>query len=241
MTESDVESLAPAAVAVPTWYAGLRVARAEIRTASRLALVLALAGIPVGLVWLVLAPRREFEVVDGGFQALEPESEALIGADGWLMIVTGVLGVLVGVLVWQFIRARGVGILAGLATGMVMLSVVAWQVGEWLGTGASEQEQSQLGAIVIPPLHLRAIPALLAGAFLATLTYLVMVSFVRRDDLQRAPSVSSDSTAPPAAPAGPARHADRREPSAPDVAGVTLPPTEPWSDPPPAAPGDPRP
>ncbi len=243
MTESHESSVVPPPVAVTPWYAGVRVARTEIPTALRLVLALGLAGIPVGLVWLVLAPRREFKVVDGGFQALEPESEALIGADGWLMLLTGVLGMLVGVLVWQFVRARGVGTLVGLASGMVMLSVVTWQVGEWVGTGATEQEQAQLGAIVTPPLHLRAIPALLAGAFLATLAYLVLVSFARRDDLQRrsGSSISSDWTALPVAPAGPAPHVVRREPSAPDAADATRRPTAQLSDSRPAVPGDPRP
>lgn len=242
MTDSDRARMQPPLAAVSRRLAGVRVTRAEARTAMRLMLLLALAGIPVGLIWLALAPRREFKVLDGGFQALEPESEALIGADGWLMIVTGVLGVLIGVLVWQFVRARGVGILLGLAAGMVVLSAVAWQVGEWLGTGASPEEQAQLGAIVSPALHLRAIPALLAGAFLATLTYLVMVSFVRRDDLQRtSSSISSDSTAPPTAQAGPAPRADRPAPSVPYATDVTPPPTSPWSDPRPAVPGDPRP
>lgn len=232
----------PGPVAVLTWYDGLRVSRAEMRTALRLVILLAAAGIPAGLLWLVLAPRREYEVVADGFRAVEPQSEALIGTDSWLMIITGGLGVLAGMLAWRIARERGVGVLAGLAVGMVLLAVVGWQVGELLGTGASPAEQAQLGAIVTPPLHLRAIPSLVMGAFLATLTYLVAVSFARRDDLRsgESGSLSSGLPEPPAEQVGPVPHADRREPSVPGAGSVLGSPTGLPSGPAPAVPGDPR-
>jgi len=232
----------PRSVPDRAWYRGLRVKPQEVRTALRLVLVLAGAGVPAGLVWLAVAPRREFQVVEGGFQALEPQSEALIGADGWLMIVTGLFGVLAALLVWRLPRERGVGVLLGLAIGMVALSIVAWQMGEVLGTGASEAEQAHLGAIVSPPLQLRAIPALVMGPFLATLTYLVMVSFVRRDDLLRsAPNlISSGSTEPPTGSGAQVRPAALTGLSAPDATGVTERPAAPSSGPPPTTPGDPR-
>ncbi len=239
----------PEPVAVAVWYQGLRVSRSEIQTAIAVAVFLVLLGVPAGLIWSRFAPRREFRVVDGGFQALEPESEALIGADAWLMIITGVLGLLAGLLVWRLVRARGVATLIGLSLGMVGMSVLAWQIGEWLGAGSTAQEQAQLGSIVIPALQLRAIPALVVGAFLAILVYLVMVSFVRRDDLQRAPArsgrahphVSSGSTAPPTGSTEPGPPGVGPEPSTPAAAGVTAPPAWPPSDPRPAVPVDPRP
>ncbi len=207
--------------------------------------VLAIAGAPAGLIWLAVAPRRKYQVVEDGFQALEPQSEALIGADGWLMIVTGALGGLAGVLVWRLVRERGVGVLVGMTLGTALLSVVAWQFGEALGVGSSAAEQAQLGAIVTPPLQLRAISALLIGPFLATLTYLVMVSFVRRDDLHREqspssapPLLSSGWTEPPAAPVGQVPPASRTELSAPGAADGTARPAEPSSGPRPAVPGD---
>lgn len=235
-----IGQLAPRSV--PAWYDGLRVTRAEVRTVGRLVAILAAAGIPTGLLWLLLAPRRQFEVVADGFRTLEPQSEALIGADSWLMIITGSLGVLAGLLVWRLVRARGVGVLTGLTVGMVLLAVVAWQVGELLGTGSSAAEQAQLGAIVTPPLHLRAIPALVMGAFLATLTYLVLVTFARRDDLQpgTAGSVSSGMTEPQVEPVEPVLREARPAPSIPDAGYAPGPPAEPRSDPRPAMPGDPR-
>lgn len=232
----------PAPRAVPAWYDGLRVTEGEIGSALRLVVVLTAAGLPAGLLWLALAPRRAYEVVEGGFRAVEPQSEALIGADGWLLIVSGVLGVLAAGLVWRYTRVRGVGIVLGLAAGTVLATVVAWQVGEWLGSGPSEAQMAEFGAIVTPALQLRAIPVLVIGAFLATLSYLVIVCFASRDDLCRSRSeqLSSDSMERPAEPRAPAPREGWQAPSAPGATGVPAQPVAPLSGPPPAAPGDPR-
>jgi len=232
-----------APVPVRPWYAGLRVADGEVRTALRLVLSLAVAGIPVGLLWLVLAPRREYEVVAGGYLALEPQSEALIGADSWLLILTTLLGVLAAVLAWWIVRARGVAIVLGLATGMVVAAVVAWQIGELLGTGPTEAQTAQIGTIVTLGLGLRAVPVLVIGAFISTLTYLVVVSFAPSDDLQRTRSApfSSSSTERPTAPTEPGPRADWKAPSAPGAADGTGPSTGTRSGLPPGVPGDPRP
>lgn len=219
----------------------MRVAHAELRSALRLVLGLAVAGIPIGLLWLALAPRRQYEVVEGGFRAVEPQSEALIGADGWLLILTGALGVVVAGLAWRFIRVRGVGIVVGLAIGMVLAAAIAWQTGELLGTGPSQAQTARLGAIVAPALQLRAIPVLVIGAFLATLTYLVLACFAVSDQLHRSrlAAVSSSSTGPPTAPTAPAPHGDWPVSSVPAGADVTAPPTGLQSDPRPGALGDP--
>lgn len=231
----------PAPVQTRSWFAGLGADRAQVRTALRLVLGLAVTGVPIGLVWLVLAPRREYEVVEGGFLALEPQSEAVIGADAWLTILTAVLGMAAAGLVWRFARARGVGIVVGLAAGMVLASVVAWQVGEAIGGGPSQAQTSRIGAIVVPALHLRAIPVLVIGAFVATLTYLILVCFASRDDLQRneTGSFSSGWREPPAAPAGPGPLVALPGLSTPGVADATERPGEQPSRPRPAAPGDP--
>lgn len=232
-----------AAVPVRPWSDGLRLDAGEFGISVRIMLVLAATGVPAGLVWFALAPRREFEVVEGGFRPLEPQSEALIGADGWLLIVTGVLGVVAAVVAWRYVRARGVGVVLALAVGIAAATVVAWQVGAVVGAGPSEAELSQLGSIVTPALQLRAIPVLVIGAFLATLTYLVAVCFEPRDDLGRVRSVqvSSGWSELPTGPRGPARHAGPPAPSSPAAADVTGPPAGPRSDLRPAAPGDPRP
>ena len=241
--ETPWQAHPPVAVPFRPWLAGLRAARSEVRTALRLVLVLGASGLPLGLLWLVLAPRREYEVVEGGFQAIEPQSEALIGADAWLTILTAVLGVLGAGLVWRIVGARGVSIVVGLAAGMMLASVVAWQIGEWLGSGPTEAQTSQLGTIVAPALQLRAIPVLVIGAFLATLTYLIVVCFAPSDDLQRSPTlpVNSGWMEPPTAPGGPVQLAARQGPSAPYATDATALQAGQPSGLRPGVPGDPRP
>lgn len=231
-----------APVAMPPWYAGLRIASDEVRTVLWLVLVLAAAGIPVGLLWLSLAPRREYEVVEGGFRAVEPQSEALIGADTWLLILTGLLGVLAAVLVWWLLRVRGVGIVLGLATGMVVAAMVAWQTGELLETGPSEAQTAQIGTIVTPALQLGAIPVLVIGAFLSALSYMIQVCFAASDDLRRSGPAhfNSYSTEQPTAPTELGPRAGSPAPSAHGAANLTVPPIVPTSGPRPAAPDDPR-
>lgn len=215
----------------------------ELRSALRLVLGLTAAGIPIGLLWLALAPRRQYEVVEGGFRAVEPQSEALIGADGWLLILTGALGVVVAGLAWRYIRVRGVGIVVGLAIGMVLAAIVAWLTGELLATGPSEAQTARLGTIVAPALQLRAIPVLVIGAFLATLTYVVVACFAANDELHRSrlAAVSSGSTGRPVGPTAPGPHGDWPVSSVPAGADVIVPPTALRSDPRPGALGDPRP
>lgn len=223
--------------------ASQRVQRSASQPAAvRLVLALAATGVPVGLLWLVLAPRREYEVVEGGFQAIEPQSEAMIGADAWLTILTAIMGVAVAVLVWRFVGARGVSVVVGLAAGMVLASVVAWQIGELLGGSPSETQTAQIGAIVAPPLQLRAVPVLIIGAFLATLSYLVLVSFAPRDDLRRShlDPFSSGSWEPPTAAPGPGPLAAPPGPSAPYATDAIGPRAEQPSGLRPAVPGDPR-
>ncbi len=232
----------PAAVTVAPWYAGLRITAHEVRTGLRLVLGLAAGGIPVGVLWLALAPRREFEVVDGGFRAVEPQSEALVGADGALLILTGLLGVLAAGLVWRFGRIRGVSIVLGLAMGMLAAAITAWQTGEWLGSGSSAAQVAEIGAIVTPALQLRAVPVLVSGAFIATLGYLVVVSFAPNDELTRRRPVplSSDSRERSTETAEPEPRADVPVASALDGADVTASPTSLPSDLRPEVPGDPR-
>lgn len=231
----------PAPVPAGSWFDGLRVGRTQARTALQLVLVLGAAGIPVGLAWLLLAPRREYEVVEGGLQALEPQSEAVIGADAWLTILTAVLGITAAGLVWRFARARGVGIVLGLTAGMLLASVVAWQVGEWSGSGSSPAQTSKIGAVVTASLQLRAVPVLVIGAFVATLTYLIVVTFARRDDLERRQinSISSDWKEPPTEAGGPGPLAERSGQSTPGATDATAPQAGLPSRPRPAAPGDP--
>ncbi len=178
------EPAQPAAVPVRPWYHGLRPAVGEAAAAARLALLLLLAGLPVGVLWWVLAPRRAYDVAAEGAFAVVPDSEAAVGADGWFVILTGVLALAAAAVAWRREEYRGPQMAVGLAVGMLLCGLLTWQVGALLGPGPSAAALEDSGAVVLGPLGVRAYGVVVAGPFLAVAGYLLAVCFTPRDDLR---------------------------------------------------------
>jgi hypothetical protein len=178
---------APRLRARPAGWIGVRDARADLRGALVTVGVLALTGLPAALLWLWLAPRASFRVAEGEIVPIgaPPSNELFMADDGVYVLVLAGLGVLAGIAVWLRRRARGVVALAALAAGMIAASLVAWQVGQLLGPGPTDQQLADVGATVTTGLRLGAVAAVSVGPFLAVLTYLVATSFSARDDLGR--------------------------------------------------------
>ena len=185
----------------------LRPTRGELRAAAILVLVLAVVGLLAGVIWSVLAPRLGFSVVRGsggpvGIQT-DPESEALIAADGWFAIIGAVLGVLTGLAVWSRRLSRGPVLVVALAIASLVGSLVAWRFGLWLGrhptAGQVHAALGHVGAALHARLTLRAKGALFFQPFFAVLTVVVATGFSRLDDLRRperrSPQVSSSRPA----------------------------------------------
>ena len=55
--------------------------RADLRAAAWLVLVLALTGLPTGVLWWLLAPRADFEITADGPVVIGQPSEELVVAD----------------------------------------------------------------------------------------------------------------------------------------------------------------
>lgn len=151
---------------------------------TRLAIGLLLAGIPLGVLWWLVAPRRNYEVSADGAFAIVPESEAAVGSDGWFMLLTAVVALAAAALAWRREAHRGPLMAAGLAVGVLLCGLVTWQVGTLLGPGPSSAALQDIGAVVLGPLGLRAYGVLVVGPFLAVAGYLLAVCFAPRDDLR---------------------------------------------------------
>jgi hypothetical protein len=190
---------APRPAARPVGWIGFRDARADLRGGLVTVAVLALTGLPAALLWLWLAPRATFRVAEGEVVPVgaPPSNELFMADDGFYVLVLAGLGVLAGVAVWLRRRARGVVAVTALATGMIAASLVAWQVGQLLGPGPTDEQLAEVGATVTTGLQLGAVAAVAVGPFLAVLTYLVATTMTARDDLGR------DEEAPPGAPTAP--------------------------------------
>ncbi|MBA2389976.1 MAG: hypothetical protein H0V67_06925 [Geodermatophilaceae bacterium] len=176
----------PPASPVRQWSHDLRQAAGEVATSARLALVLFLAGIPVGVAWWLLAPRRAYEVTADGAFAVVPDSEAAVASDGWLLLLTGLLALVAAAVAWRQEAQRGPLMAVGLAIGMLACGLLSLLVGALLGPGPSAAALEETGAVVLGPLGLRAYGVLVVGPILAVAGYLLAVCFTPRDDL-RAP------------------------------------------------------
>lgn len=134
----------------------------------------ALAGLPVGLVWWLIAPLpRISKHADGLYRAGGEGNEAAIAADGWFAVLAVVTGIVIALVVHLLTRPGRVLPLVGLAVGGVIGAIVAWRFGALLGPGEIEATARGLkvGARFDGPLDVTALGVLLAWPLAAVITY----------------------------------------------------------------------
>ncbi|MFC6086690.1 hypothetical protein [Sphaerisporangium aureirubrum] len=92
--------------------------------------VLAALGAAAGLLWSVVSPRTPYVITASGPRLTDPMTQALIAADGWFALITGVAGLACGVTAYLLARrGRPVALLAGLAAGGLLAGRLALAVG----------------------------------------------------------------------------------------------------------------
>ena len=195
-------------------WGGLAELRADLLPALRLTAVLVLAGIPAGLLWWQLAPREDYRVLADGVEALGDTSPELFAADdGVFVLVMAALGLIAGIAGWLLRRRRGVTMLVALAVGTGLAGVLAWQLGELLGPGPTQEDLAEVGATVTTRLELASMPALTVGPFVAVLVYVIATLLASGEDLGRTPDAPRYPAAPgrPSPQPGPALQADPGE------------------------------
>lgn len=191
----------PGAIPPEARWQGWPEVRADLRSSGVLVAVVALAGLPAGLLWWLLAPRTDFRVTeDGPVPVGRPSMELAVADDAVFVLVVAGLGLLAGAAAWAVRRRRGVATTAALATGAGLAAALAWQLGELLGAGPSRAELAEVGRVVTTPVSLDALPALAVAPFCAVLAYLVGALVARTDDLGRPGRVSVGTAQP--TPAG---------------------------------------
>lgn len=167
------------------WH-GRRELRSDLRSSAWLVLSLALAGLPAGVLWWLLAPRADYRITAGGPVPLgEVTEELLVSDDVVFVLILAGLGLVAGAAAWRLRRRRGVATMLALAAGTALTGAVAWQVGELLGAGPTEAELAAVGGVVTTSLTLGSLPALAVGPFAAVLAYVVAVLYVADDGLGR--------------------------------------------------------
>lgn len=160
--------------------------RSDLRRMGITLAVLAVAGLPAGVLWWLLAPRADFRITsDGPVPIGNPSQELLVADDVVFTLVVAGLGLLAGVVLWFRRGFRGVAAVVALALGVLAAGGLAWQLGELLGPGPTDAALKQVGAQVTTGLHLASWPAVAIGPAVALLAYFIAAALDGREDLGR--------------------------------------------------------
>ncbi|MFF8292124.1 DUF2567 domain-containing protein [Streptomyces sp. NPDC016309] len=154
-------------------------AATEVRQGLVVLLVVTLAGIALGLLWLWLAPRIPL-ISDGKAVFLrETEGEGAVGADGTFTLLALGLGALSAAVVFWFHRHGGIAVVVGLAVGGLLASLLGWGLGTLLGPAHDVAEHARAvgaGVTFDAPLELKAHGAVLAWPVAAMLVHLALTA-----------------------------------------------------------------
>lgn len=158
---------------------------AALGKGALVAVLVAVCGVLLGLLWLWLSPRVPL-VSDGQNVYLkDTEGEEAIGGDGVFVLISLALGALTAAGVFWRFRKGGVGVVLGLAVGGALAAVIGWRIGVWLGPSTNIVAHAKaVGPNVVfdGPLELRAKSAIVAWPAAAMVVHLALTyAFGPRD------------------------------------------------------------
>ena len=160
------------------------------------------AGAVVGVVWELLTPLPQFQVVGDRILLPAAEDETAVAADGWFAVCAGLAGVVSAVAVFVRVREARLSVLAGLTLGGLLAAVIAWRVGVALGPDSVRAEAvgASDGEFFSGPLELSALGVLFTWSLTAVITYFALAAGIE-------PAAGRATVRP----AGPRRTAATRE------------------------------
>lgn len=159
------------------------------RPAIAVAIIMAVVGVPVGVLWWLVAPRVEATVVEGGITLSQTAAQTFVAADGWFAILTLVAGIACGGALAVRGRPDGPAAAIALVVGGLLAALVAWRVGVFLGRApdplaGSESATAAVGTTVTLALELRATGVILAWAIGALGTFFAATLVASRKPLE---------------------------------------------------------
>jgi hypothetical protein len=161
-------------------------------------------GFPLGLLWWLVAPLARIEKRADGVFAAGLQTETAVAADGWFAVCAICAGAIVAVATAFLLRRQRLGALAGLATGGVLGSVVAWRLGVLLGPSSIEASATAArnGARFDGPLDLSALGVLLAWSMAAVVVFFAAVAGLDAGLAEDTMSVGTDGASGDVPPEG---------------------------------------
>ncbi|MER5568646.1 MULTISPECIES: DUF2567 domain-containing protein [Streptomyces] len=148
---------------------------ADIRDGAAVALLVGVAGVLLGALWVWLAPRVQYVSNGEAVFLRNTESEGRIGSDGTFLLLSAGLGALSAVAVFLWRRRGGVPLVIGLGVGSVFAALVGWRVGLWLGPTSDLVVAAGKAGKGVPfdaPMQLLAYGVLLGWPMVAILVHL---------------------------------------------------------------------
>lgn len=163
----------------------------QLRIGAAATLVIALLGVPAGLLWTMVAPRTTYVIAGGKAILGDPESQTLIAADGWFAVLTGAGGLLCAVVAYVLAgRFRELGLLGALGLGGTAAGLVAWWVGSLVGRSSFHHQvrTARDGATAKGALDLHAMGVVIAWPLIAVVIFglLEALDVARRESRRRA-------------------------------------------------------
>jgi hypothetical protein len=153
------------------------------------ALVVAVLGAPLGVLWHFVSPT--VPLIDAGQSGIvvnDPSPEEYIASEGWFTLLGFGFGLVVAIVAWMALRRhRGPGLLLGVTVGALGAAVVAWQLGRQIGLGAYERwrDTAASGATYHAPPDLHAHGTLLVPAFAAVIVMTLLAGWSNDPELDR--------------------------------------------------------
>jgi hypothetical protein len=166
--------------------------RRELVEGAVLALVLAVSGVLLGVLWAWLAPHTPLIADTRNVYLKNAEGEEAIGADGTFVLLALGFGALSAAVVFLFRRRGGLPLVAALVVGGLLAAVVGWLTGMWLGPTpdvVAHAKEVGTGVTFYGPLRLQAKGVLLAWPIAAMVVQVVLTGLFGPRDPEQPPVV----------------------------------------------------
>ena len=144
-------------------------------------IVCAAAGVLAGVVWVSLAPRAHYLVGEDLHATMSERAYAeIIGGDAMFVIITAIVGTLLGLLTWAWFSRRSWHVVVLSVLGALVMTLTAWPVGELIGgSGLTDRiAMANVGDYVQMDLVLHAHSALAVGPFFAITPVMLLSAFL---------------------------------------------------------------
>jgi hypothetical protein len=145
-------------------------------------------GAAAGVLWWLVAQPPRYELnSNGGAKISERGLSEFIGADAWFCAIGLVVGLLIGVAAWRWLRTLGWAVVLVVLVCATASALTCWLVGYRLGPGdfSARLAAAQPGDLVPIPLTLQARASLLTWPFFAIVPVLLGSSLGRDEEEPR--------------------------------------------------------